>query len=110
MLRGGTNYLRIERGRWVGEREDERVCKVCLCEDVEDEKHFLLACPMYVRERIDMFDKIKEECKLEYIENMDEDFQLNILIGIGWKNKEKETKKIVIESIRKANEIRNKYV
>ena len=51
MIRGGTNNLRIERGRWVGEREEERVCNVCLGEVVEDEKHFLLGCPMYVRER-----------------------------------------------------------
>jgi len=50
MLRGGTNKLRIETGRWVGEREKERVCNVCLCDEVEDEKHFLLACPWYVRE------------------------------------------------------------
>jgi hypothetical protein len=51
MMRGGTNYLRIERGRWKGEKREERVCNVCLCEVVEDEKHFLLECPMYVRER-----------------------------------------------------------
>ena len=25
MIRGGTNNLRIERGRWVGERENESV-------------------------------------------------------------------------------------
>ena len=52
MLRGGTNYLRIERGRWVGEEVEERVCRVCLCDDVEDEKHFLLACPMQMFRRI----------------------------------------------------------
>ena len=32
------------------ERESERVCKVCMCQEVEDEKHFLLACPRYVIE------------------------------------------------------------
>ena len=37
MLRGGTNYLRIERGRWIGEGEEDRVCNVCLCQEVEDE-------------------------------------------------------------------------
>jgi hypothetical protein len=109
MLRGGTNYLRIERGRWVGEREHERVCNVCLCEEVEDERHFLLACPMYVRERVRMFERIKSECELEYIENMDEEWQLNLLIGIGWRNKEIEISEIVVEYIRNANEIRKKY-
>jgi len=110
MIRGGTNYLRIETGRWVGEREHERLCKVCLCEEVENEKHFLLACPMYVRERVQMFAKIREECNLEYIENMDDEWQLNILIGVGWKEKGKQVREIVVDYLRKANEIRKKYI
>jgi len=83
---------------------------VCLCEEVEDEKHFLLACPMYVRERVQMFAKIREECKLEYIENMDDEWQLNILIGVGWKEKGKQVREIVVDYLRKANEIRKKYI
>ena len=39
MLRGGTNKLRIETGRWEGEREEDRVCNVC-SEDVENENTF----------------------------------------------------------------------
>ena len=83
---------------------------MCLCGEVEDERHFLLACPMYVRERIHMFERIKRECELDYVENMDEEWQLNILIGIGWRNKEMEIKNIVVEYILKAKEIRKKYV
>jgi hypothetical protein len=40
-----------------GGKGDERVCNVCLQEEVEDEKHFLLGCPMYVRERVEMFEE-----------------------------------------------------
>ena len=29
-LRGGTNWLRIEQGRWVGESREERICRVCV--------------------------------------------------------------------------------
>ena len=108
MLRGGTNKLRIETGRWIGEREEERVCDVCVCEDIEDERHFLLACPMYVRERVYMFNRIREECKLDYIENMDEEWQLNILIGVGWRNKEQEIREIVLEYIRNAYNVRKR--
>ena len=50
MLRGGTNKLRIETGRWRGESQEESVCKVCLCEDVEDERHFF-TCMSNVCER-----------------------------------------------------------
>ena len=86
MLRGGTNKLRIDTGRW----RRKRVCKVCLCEEIEDEKHFLLNCPMYVRERAEMFVRIREECELEYVESMEEEWQLNVLIGVGWRKKGKE--------------------
>ena len=41
MLRGGTNNLRIDIGRRKEESEMERICQVCLCHEVEDEKHFL---------------------------------------------------------------------
>ena len=69
MLRGGSNKLGIETGRWRQRREQERWCKVCLCQDVEDERHFLLECCMYVRERVKMFDRIRQECELEYVED-----------------------------------------
>ena len=45
-LRAGTNWLRIEQGRWVGEAREERICRVCEGE-VEDESHFLRRCPEY---------------------------------------------------------------
>ena len=110
MLRGGTNKLRIETGRWRKESENERVCNVCLCAQVEDERHFLLACPRYVKERVEMFDKIREECNLDYVENMNEEWQMNVLIGVGWKKKGKEIREIGLEYIRKAYEIRKRYV
>ena len=105
MLRGGTNKLRIETGRWRGESEEERVCNVCLCQEVENEKHFILACPMYVVERANMFCRIREEIsELEYVENMEEEWQLNLLIGIGWRKKNKEIREIVLDYLKKLGE------
>ena len=109
MLRGGTNKLRIETGRWEGEREEDRVCNVCLSEEVENEKHFLLACPMYASERVEMYERIKEVCELE-IDQMNEDSKLQVLIGIGWRNKEKEIRRIVLDYIKKASKIRKKFI
>ena len=55
MLRGGTNKLKIEVGRRLGER---RTCNVCLCNEV-------LLCPMYVRQRVEMIERIKSECEID---------------------------------------------
>ena len=41
---------------------------------------------------------------------MDEEWQMNVLIGVGWRKKGVKIKKIVLEYIRKASEIRKMYV
>ena len=41
-LRGGTAALRIETGRWSGLKREERLCRQCRLEEVEDVEHFLL--------------------------------------------------------------------
>ena len=110
MLRGGTNKLRIETGRWNKESEPARVCNVCLCCEVEDERHFLLHCSRYIKERINMFDKIKNEVNIENIENMPDDWQIQFILGVGWKEKGNEIRKIICQYIKKAYEIRNKYI
>ena len=39
--------LAIERGRYENTPRDERICKNCNLNMVENEYHFLLVCPMY---------------------------------------------------------------
>ncbi len=52
-LRGGTNELRIEIGRYPITTRDrklevhERQCLLCMSGEVEDEKHFVLDCVIY---------------------------------------------------------------
>ena len=52
-LRGGTNELRIEKGRHRATNRDhilhesERVCLICASGEVEDERHFLIDCAEY---------------------------------------------------------------
>lgn len=111
MLRGGTNHLRIERGRWVGEKVNERVCMVCLCDDIENEQHFLLECPMYVCERARLFEEIRQKCKID-IESLKNYQLMNLLIGegIGGGELGREVRKLVLFYISKANKIRNRFV
>ena len=74
-LRGGTNELRIEKGRHRATNRDhilhesERVCLICASGEVEDERHFLIDCAEYEDLRETMFDvvdeKMKEDCAKE---------------------------------------------
>lgn len=60
-LRGGTNELRIETGRYAITNRDrrldvsERRCLICLSGEIEDETHFLLDCDGYEDLRKKMF-------------------------------------------------------
>ena len=46
-LRGGTAPFQIEVGRWQGVDREERVCKDCQCQEVEDVCHWLIRCPAW---------------------------------------------------------------
>ena len=52
-LRGGMAELRVETGRWIGLKKEERICKQCTMGEVENEEHlsFLLRCEGYAEER-----------------------------------------------------------
>ena len=80
---------------------------MCVC--VKKLKMRNISC-LYVRERVEMIERVKSECELEYIERLDEDSQLNILIGIGWRKQSKQIREIVLEYIRKAYDIRKRYI
>ena len=63
-LRGGTNELRIEKGRHRATNRDkihytsERVCLICVSGEVEDECHFLIDCVEYEDLREKMFQTV----------------------------------------------------
>ena len=40
-------YFYIEKGRHLGLSQAERLCKLCNTNNIENEYHFLLACPTY---------------------------------------------------------------
>ena len=52
-LRMSAHRLAIETGRHVKPKicKEERICKNCDLEEVEDESHFLLKCPLYCQQR-----------------------------------------------------------
>ena len=71
-LRGGTAELKIETGRWIGLKREERICGECGVNEVEDVEHFVLRCSRLVRER-EVLMKRMEEVIAGYEERSDEE-------------------------------------
>ena len=88
-LRGGTNRLNIEVGRWRKLEVLQRLCGVCGTGSVENEPHFMLECFPYESVRKKMFEEIsvdtKGTLKLEHL-RQDQEFMMNVLLGFNWKD------------------------
>ena len=86
MMRGGTNQLRIETGRYVEEEVHERTCFVCGSDAVEDEGHVLIDCISYEVLRRRMFQDIcyrtGDVYKLSQ-RREDKDWLVGLLLGNG---------------------------
>ena len=83
-LRCSSSELNIERERWDNIRREDRKCRVCDTGQVEDEKHFLLDCHGYNRERKEMFENIRLGTNRSYDFNLmihDPRWVLDALIG-----------------------------
>ena len=52
--------IAIETGRHAKPKiaKEERKCRYCNRDDVEDDKHFLLKCPLYKEERLSLCDSV----------------------------------------------------
>merc|ERR1711884_951446 len=53
---GSSHSLEIERGRYVGRPEHERLCSVCNV--IEDEFHVVMFCPLYDELRNSFFNRV----------------------------------------------------
>ena len=59
-FRMSSHTLAIETGRHAKPKiaKEERNCRYCNLDDVEDEEHFLLKCPLYNEERLSLFNSV----------------------------------------------------
>ena len=100
-LRGGTNELRIETGRYPITNRDrklevhERRCLLCMSGEVEDEKHFVLDCVVYEDLRKKMFEVVetvllKKKERIEDVMNTEIGRQriFGALMGVGGEDRE----------------------
>ena len=76
-LRIGVLPLRVETGRYINLKVEDRICEQCNLNSVEDELHFLFHCTLYEEERVNFYSNIDNRAfihmadidKLEYLCN-----------------------------------------
>jgi len=78
-LRLGILPLRLETGRYKGEKEEDRICMLCNNNEIENETHFLFDCPLYDIERGCLYTKITDKCP--NFEHLNTHEKLNILMS-----------------------------
>ena len=61
-IRVSAHPLNIETGRYKNIIRSERKCTNCSEGDIEDEKHFVVDCPLYENIRVKCFDKVIDLC------------------------------------------------
>jgi hypothetical protein len=44
-FRISAHNLNIEKGRYIGTKDEDRICNLCK-NNIEDEVHFLITCPL----------------------------------------------------------------
>ena len=71
-LRTSSHCLEIESGRWNEIPRLKRICKNCVLNKVEDEKHFMFECHMYNNERREFVKAIKADLKSAHTQNTDQ--------------------------------------
>ncbi len=55
MLKCGTAPLRVETGRYENIVSNDRICQLCDCGNVEDERHILISCTALNYERRNLY-------------------------------------------------------
>ena len=64
-IRTSSHKLEIETGRYENINSDQRFCKNCALNEIENENHFIFECRMHVSERIELFNTLKTEFNVD---------------------------------------------
>lgn len=67
-MRSGTLHLEIEKGRFRNVPLDQRLCKMCKSQSIEDESNLLLFCKRYEQLRTTLFNDIQDKYNILYFE------------------------------------------
>ena len=82
-FRLGILPLNIETGRFRNISVNERICKFCVDNVIEDEMHFLCCCNVYADARKILYDSVESRCT--HFGNMNNVEKLVYLMKHVWK-------------------------
>ena len=92
-LRISAHNLLIETGRFSKGRilpREERICRFCSINAIENEFHFLTQCSLYNSERVKLFEKVRDfNCNFVLLNDIDKAIwlllqeNLDILLALG---------------------------
>ena len=79
-LRLSNHRLAIETGRYMRpyKKPNERICPLC-GKEAEDEKHFLVSCPVYQEKRKSLFECLDKEFEIPIVKMSTENIFLLLL-------------------------------
>ena len=105
-LRLSNHRLAIETGRYMRpcQKPNERICPLCRRE-AEDEKHFLVSCPVYEEKRKSQFECLYKEFKIPIKEMSTENI---FLLLLNPPSNNVDLQKLVAKHIYNCHEIRQK--
>ena len=105
-LRLSNHRLAIETGRYMRpyQKPNERICPLCR-KEAEDEKHFLVSCPVYQEKRKSLFECLYKEFKIPIKEMSTENI---FLLLLNPPSNNVDLQKLVAKHIHNCYEIRQK--
>ena len=68
-IRTSSHRLEIETGRWRNIPRNQRYCKNCIKQSIEDENHFLFECQLYQNERKEFYNTTKSKINVDLSRN-----------------------------------------
>ena len=80
-LRVSSHRLLIEQGRYKNIPRNERLCKNCNQNAIEDESHFLIKCDKFNEERKDIFSQLNSKVQLQNLHQLSDEQKLFFILN-----------------------------
>ena len=104
-LRLSSHKLEVERGRHFGVEHNNRICKQCNSNNVENEIHFLWVCECYKHERESLYNKLLMLHNYNYKLIYDDSLRSKLLMNSKSYKVLKCLSKFIVDTLNKRNSL-----